>query len=244
MTNPVSDWREALLAILDTLRSHAFPFAAETEGREPMEPASDAAKRALDTVDSLGRLPEHYRSAVETLGNVDLRHARPHDPSAPLRALATFDPFVFQPDYLAADMADPDIFEQQRADHGAVFIEFAMDACHKADVSGGSGYGFWLPVKEHSNPPQPDQLLFPDLDLPALQVLRPEALRIEPVALPFAAYVETTLRNGGFFGQYSLSCDGNADYDARAIATRNLGSGPAFDALRHAAALYLPRTQP
>ncbi|MBO9468125.1 hypothetical protein J7443_23065 [Tropicibacter sp. R15_0] len=237
-TKKIAAWKDCLDAQIDVLNQAGYAFASEVQYKQsPLCPASSQAKRAWDKLAKLGRLPEFCLEKVHHLGQVDLRHAYPHDDAKPLHELAHFDPFVFDPEYLSEGFSEMSFKRGQK-----YFVEFAPDINHKADVSGGDGYGFWMETERASTSRRldPQQLAFDGADWQEQQAPTPPTVRdvtIEPVQMPLLDYVDATLANGGFFGLY---LDGGfSDVTRKNIETRDLGAHPILDELRGIAAKTL-----
>ncbi|MEM6610331.1 MAG: hypothetical protein AAF689_17355 [Pseudomonadota bacterium] len=126
-------------------------------------------------------VPYAVRSAALLLGEVDFRQspkqgkpAHLHNHATPLEALCEFDPVFFETQYAVNSIMD-DLADDQHHILEHRYFEFAPDAFHKANISGGAGYDV----------DSQDRALDPFVPL---------------AGMTFLQFLDETIARGGFFG--------------------------------------------
>lgn len=146
----------------------------------------------------LGHFPEALSAFSRLVGQVDLRQT--HRASRALTGdpvvdwLGDWDPLFFDLDYTAYMIREEGADLEEQPGGGLAFeIEFAPDAYHKADISGGEGYAVFLPSSR----------IDPIVRLPSLDF----AGGRRPDEMPFTTWLRRTIGRGGFFGVPHLMLD-------------------------------------
>lgn len=166
--------REAFCRIEAALRDMGYAFWCEDEGRAPVRLAPPDLGDRLEALDArLKPLPGAVTAFALFVGEIDFRQAP--DQIGDISELGYHDPFCFDLQFALTELEDPKSLDRSFRDLGEVFLDFAPDAHHKADVSGGADYAVALPATRFD----------PMVDL---------------AGMSFLTYVQAHLERGGFLG--------------------------------------------
>ena len=176
--------RHNVEVIIARLRAQGYRFHTNDEAQEPVQPmwppGSEAAELAQWLESTLGPVPMTMSSWLRLVGDVWLVGTHPGWPQ-----MSAADPLVIELEgsrFAGGSMRDYyegelDAWREWSRDDeaaGGFVLPVSPDRLHKANVSGGSPYGFRIP------------------DATA------EGLFIGEVAMPFVAYLNWAFRHGGF----------------------------------------------
>ena len=195
--------RAALERIETALRRMEYQFWCEDDptaqgvSLRPLQSTPrDELARLMAFHERLRRVPYALRAMALHLGEVDFRQsprqgkpAHLHSDATPVESLCEYDPVFFATRYAVRFITDY-LADGQDTILEFQHFEFAPDAFHKADVSGGEGY--FVDCQDH-----------------ALDPVVPNA------GMTFLQFLDETLARGGFFGALK---SGTLDFIAPRVA--------------------------